>query len=121
MTKLPKKFTKQLKDLVNIAYEREADIRLQEFSKSVDEWRKGLLGGVELISLIHEFDRGQSKAFTGMYDRLDPPLLVSRALVEGFIKNDEVPKELLGILKNVIEFYKKNKPQAREEIPEDLL
>ncbi len=121
MSRLPKKFDKQLQELVNLAYEREANRRLREFSKSIDEWRKGLLGGGELISLIHEFDKGQSKAFTGMYDRLAPSLLVSRGLVEGFLKKDEVPKELLGILKNAMESYEKNRPPARVEVPEYLL
>ncbi len=74
MPRLPRKFNKELQKLVNIAYGREANSRLGEFSKSIDEGRKWLLGSGELSSLIHEFDRGQSRALTSMHDRLDPSL-----------------------------------------------
>ena len=120
MTKHNKNNNKELRELVNTAYEREVNNQLLTFSKNIDEWRNGQLEATELISLIHEFDIGSSKVLLDMYESTEPKVLIARAIVEQLLTEEEISKELLCRLRNAIEYYKLNSPPSRPEIPEDL-
>lgn len=109
MTGIDKSTYNQLREIVNIAYEREANNRLLDLSESFDDWRNELLGGGELFSLVQEFGQRQVKAIMDMYDSLEPELLIARAVVEGFLTEDEIRKVLSGRLKKAIEFYREKK------------
>jgi len=102
MSAIEKKLDKEIQRLVNIAFEREANRRLQNMSDSFDDWKNDLLGGSELLSLVQEFVRGQADRMFGMYDSLDPKLLIARAVVEGFLNENEIPKMLRDFIKKTI-------------------
>ena len=70
------------------------------------EWRSGAIGSGELSHRIHEWDRGPSSALFKEYNDGSPEMSLAYAIVIGILKEDEIPAEVLDMIRNSIAFYR---------------
>ncbi|NQT69861.1 MAG: hypothetical protein HQ552_09795 [Desulfobacteraceae bacterium] len=89
---------KKLRELAGIANERELDQEMEKLFQHFENWRSGKISCFELSDLIHKFHQGASREIWTTYAYGDPDTAVSRALVLGFLKREEISEELLKIL-----------------------
>jgi len=101
-----KSIRKKLSQLASIAYERELDQELEKLGQRFDNWRNRKIDGFELNDLIHKFHQGTSRDVWKTYNYLDADMVVSRAIVIGLLKKEEIPEDLLETIKSHIDFWK---------------
>lgn len=102
MSELSKRVRKQARDLIRIAYARELNYYLDELAQKFDEWRKNKVDCWELNDWIHQFHDGSSRDLYKIYHYTKGEvLLVMRAIVHGFLKKEEIPKELLELTNKI--------------------
>ena len=97
---------KRLRELSGIANERELDQEMEKLYQYFENWRSGKISCFELSDLIHKFHQGASREIWTTYAYGYPDTVVSRALVLGFLKKEEVSEELLEILEPRIDLFK---------------
>ncbi|MBN1901062.1 hypothetical protein JW926_07030 [Candidatus Sumerlaeota bacterium] len=108
MAVISKDSRKQLKELAQVAYERELAHHLNELAEKFEKWKNKEITSSELNELIHNFYNGTSKRLYSIYHYLDSDGIVARALAFGFLSDDEVPKELKSQIRSMINFYKEH-------------
>ena len=96
---------RRLRELAEIAYERELKKSLTVLAATFDQWKSSKITSLELSQLLHEFDRGESRDLWSMYDTPEHDMVVARALVKGILTNKDVGEELAGVLQPHIRFY----------------
>jgi len=106
---------KTLRQLAETAWKRELGSHLAELGKKFDEWRDGTINAFELSDLIHEFHQKPSRRVWGIYTGLKPDELVARAVAFGFLREDEVPEEVLALLRPQIEFFRPDTDRREEQ------
>jgi hypothetical protein len=93
----------RLRELAELAYERELARALSDLEDDFKRWRAGETNAFALSESIHEFHQGAARDLFSMYGRTEPELIVARALHEGILSMDEmgdvVIKQLAGHLK----------------------
>jgi hypothetical protein len=94
-----------LRQLANLAWERELNAELRALDNSFAEWKAGVLGPHELSDRIHAFHHGAAQALYVRYTRIHPPELVARAVGLGILSESEVPSHLLDALAKGIQYY----------------
>lgn len=88
--------------MIRVAYTRELNHHLDELARKFDEWRKNKVDCWELNNSIHQFHDGKSRDLYKIYNYTkDEVFLIARAIVHGFLKKDEVPKELVELTNKV--------------------
>src|SRR5262245_3466 len=96
-----------LRQLATTAYERELQGLLDELERSFVRWRQGQIDVVALAEEVDRFARGPARR--RLEDRYRTtsalPMSVAWAIVRGILKTEEVPKEVLDPLGNVLAFY----------------
>lgn len=101
---LPKPIKRALRSLSHQAHEAELRRALSELSRHFDRWKAGEIDSFELSDRIHEFHDGPNReAYLRYNSRLDLRFLVGRALREGLIERESVPREVLPYLGDTIE------------------
>ena len=106
---------KRLRELADLAYQRELDAVLRELDSSFADWRRGDIDGFQLSDLIHEFHQGPSRQLFGLYSRLKPPALVARAVALRLIERSDTPPEAWSRLERAIEYYEKERDFEEDE------
>lgn len=101
-----KRIRKIFRELASKAYERELTKHLTKLAEKFDDWRSNKIDSGQMSTLIHKYYRGPSKDMFSMYNSLDTDVLVIRAVVNGFITEDEIPDELLEYVKERVEVFK---------------
>ena len=105
MNRYTKSQRKKLQQLASIANERELDQELEKLFQHFENWRSGKINCFELNDLIHKFHQGASREIWKTYAYSDPDTAVSRAIVLGFLKKEEVSNELFEILDSMINTF----------------
>ncbi len=105
---------KQLRELVEVAHDRELGLYLSELETRFGEWRDGQIGPTELSDFIHEFHDGSSRAVYKTYTILKRDQLVARAIGIGLLREDEVSEEIREMLSDSIAYFR-----GHYEIDED--
>ncbi len=95
---------KKLRQLAAIANERELDQEMEKLYQHFESWKKKEIDCFELSDLIHKFHQGASREIWTTYAYSDPDMTVSRAVVLGLLKKEEIPEDLLDCLDSRIEF-----------------
>ena len=108
MAQIPKTSRKQLRELAQIAYEREMTHHLNELAEKFEKWKKNEITSSDLNELVHNFHNGTSKQLYCIYNYLDVDGVVARAIAFGFLSEKEVPGELISLIQNMITFYKEH-------------
>jgi hypothetical protein len=107
-----REFTKserrRLRALAEEAYARELDTALSDLESAFSDWRRKHISGFQLSDLIHEFHQGIARALYSDYTRLDPGLLVARAVSRRLLEEREVPDALLEALAPLVAYCRES-------------
>lgn len=98
-----KKEKKKLRELADLAYERELNNALNKLEEKFVSWKKGSIGSFELSHEIHLYHNGISQELYKKYnysDLLD--LTVGWAIANNILKKEEVGEGLLNKLEIII-------------------
>jgi len=105
---LTKAEKRKLRALAEEAYAHELDNALRDLDSGFSDWRQKHITGFQLSDLIHEFHQGPSRELFSDYTRLDPGLLVARAIARGLLKEHEVPEVLRMALGSLIAYCRES-------------
>ncbi|HEY2932541.1 MAG TPA: hypothetical protein VGK99_12425 [Acidobacteriota bacterium] len=106
MKDYPKHIKELIRQYADLAYEEELGRELEGLFNAFDDWRNQKISSIQLADLLYEFNKGPGKELYVRYHTqpvLD--LLVAQAIVNGTLKRDQVPAELLEQLVTAIQFY----------------
>jgi hypothetical protein len=70
-----------------------------------DAWRADQISAGELNDLIHRYDTGIARKLYQQYTNASPVLQVAYAIVEGILKEADIPEEVWPYLQNALAFY----------------
>jgi hypothetical protein len=119
MQNLPKPIKRVLRQLMDVAYERELHRELEKLEQSFAAWRKGTISSFELNELIHKHHDGPSRELWSRYRNVRAAdMLVTSAVVEGLIKEEEVPVEVLATISRQLAFYRSWQEREAPHEPE---
>jgi hypothetical protein len=106
MTKFTRRERGELRKLSMKAYERELAQELSRLKEQFAGWREGKVDSFELSNIIHEFHNGVSRELYTEYMNVSPHLMVSYALVDGILSEEEIQSDVLEKLAQAIELYR---------------
>jgi hypothetical protein len=119
MQDLPKPIKRALRQIMDVAYERDLHRELEKLDQSFAAWRDGTINSFELNEIIHKHHNGPSRELWSRYSySRDDDMIVASALVEGLIKEEEVPPEVLAALSQQIGFYRSWQEREAPQTPE---
>lgn len=119
MQDLPKPIKRALRQLMDVAYERELHRELEKLDQSFAAWREGTLNSFELNELIHKHHNGPSRELWSRYSSYrDADMSVAYAVVEGLIKEEEVPPEVLAAMSQQLGFYRSLQEREGPQTPD---
>lgn len=105
-TEQPSKSLKRLlREWAGIAHERELGRALGDLRRQFDEWQAGGLTAFDLNERIHRFHDDTSREIWVRYSQNPFDVSVAFAVVNGIIRRDELPGELVEHLATLIESY----------------
>ena len=110
-----KSVKRSLRQLAATAHEREVGVHLSRLAESFAQWQAGTLETWDLTDQIHQFHNGPSRALFNTYNGRDSDVAVAHALVEGILKESEVPPEVAAAIAHAIAFYRYLKQDAEEK------
>jgi len=94
---------RRLRELAELAYERELSRELADLEVEFRRWRAGETNAFDLSEAIHHFHQGAARELFSRYGGSDPELVVAAAIHNGVISKDEAGaamiKHLAGHLK----------------------
>lgn len=96
---------KDLRRLVELAYERELSEELGVLEESFHQWRCGSINAYDLSQAIHEFHDGPARDLYVSYNRLKPEVLVARAFAHGVLTEKDVVPSIRDALQSLIAHY----------------
>ena len=99
---------RRLRELADIAYERDLRNSLSAFSAKFDDWKVGKITSSQMSRLLHEYDYGESRRLWGMYQTPRHDMLVARAIAIGLLSEKEVGEDVVLLLSQQIAFYKED-------------
>jgi len=85
-----KKMQRHLRELAELAYERELSAPSQALLQEFLRWEKKEMDVFELNAKIHEFHQGISRSLYAQYSGADAAIGVASALHRGIVKRDEM-------------------------------
>lgn len=119
MRDLSKPIKRVLRQLMDLAYERELHRELEKLDQSFANWRDGTINSFELNELIHKHHNGVSRELWSRYSSYrDADMIVAYAVVEGLIKEQEVPPEVLAAMSRQFGFYRSWQEREEPQAPE---
>ena len=92
MNDLTKKQKKHLRELTEIAYERDLSRCLEVVSKNFDAWKKNEISTWDLNQLIHEYHNEIARELYKSYVMTDSIFSVAFGVAQGVISLDDVDK-----------------------------
>ena len=93
MNELTKSQRRAVRELLGEAHEAEIASALLNVETALSEWRSGKILPSEVNERIHEYHKEAQQIFK-TYNYLHPILALSRAVVLGFIKVEQIPEVL---------------------------
>ena len=108
MDRYSKSQRKKLRQLKDIAYERELDQELSELYQDFQKWWNKEIDGFELNGLIHKYHQGSLRGVWKTYNYMDLYMVVSRAVALGLLKKEDIQEDILEIIDTRIDFFSGN-------------
>jgi hypothetical protein len=99
---------RRLRDLADIAYEREVKLSLEPLAASFEDWRMGKISSLALSSLVHEYDYGMSRSLWGKYQSRYYDVIIAAAVAKGILSEQEVGADIIQVLSSTIQFMKQD-------------
>ena len=107
MQDVPKKTKRLVREWAGVAHDRDLRNALSELRAHFDRWERGEIDSFELNDLVHRYHEGPSRDIWKRYatNHLEPA--VAAAAVDGVLRKEELPKELVQHIAGWIEFYER--------------
>lgn len=86
---------RRLRELAELAYERELSRELADLETEFGRWRSGETNAFDLSEAIHIFQQGAARELFSRYGRSSQELVVAQAIRAGVISRDEVGAPML--------------------------
>ena len=118
MKKYSKKIQNELRRLAGIAYERDMEKALSELESHFKDWRSGVLSPHDLNDLIHKHHDGISRNLWKFYT-VSPEVTVPQSVVDGTIREKEIPKEVLEYIADSVAFYQEKEQTINKNPPDN--
>ena len=109
MDEYSKSIRRVLRELRDIAHEREISQHIEKLWEKFQEWKSGKIQVWDLTEVIHEFDYRTARQLYLYYNGNKPDITVCDAINAGLLKEDEVPSKVLDVIKWKLEKYRKLK------------
>ena len=93
---------RELNRLAALAHDRELTAALAAVEGQFRQWRAGAIGPHELSDAIHVFHQGPSRELWVRYTDGPAYLAVLGAIRRGVVAEDEVPSEVLELLRPLV-------------------
>ena len=107
MTDLTKSQKKHLRQLAKDCFEKEMSLALEDLFQDFKKWKNNEISTWDLTDKIHEHLNKKGKELGKLYvDLNDPRIALSRAVVKGIIKIEDVQENCRPLLQGLIEFYR---------------
>ena len=90
---LTKKQRKHIREMANIAYEREMAAALDKLLMSLQKWKQGEKTPFDLDGEIHQYHNGTARELYKQYATGDPDMAVLLALSRGTLKIEELSED----------------------------
>jgi hypothetical protein len=84
----------KLKDLANLAYERELNHALSKLHQHLELYRHRENKFFQMAELKIKFMQETSDEILRLYDHLAPDQAISRAVALGLLRKEEIPQEM---------------------------
>jgi lysine/ornithine N-monooxygenase len=103
---LDKSIRKKLRELADIAYERELGQHLSKLYNEFVAWRSGKISSHELADRVHQYHNGQLHDAYILFTDSKPDIVVAKALSMGIMTEDEVPDDVRKAIARSIEAFR---------------
>jgi len=114
MPKYSTKMRRALRELADVAYERELRVAVSHLADFFTQWQAGQVNTWDLVYRLHRFHYGPDRDLYKHYSWGPPDLVVAQAVVTGVLKESEVPPRVLAALDHAITFYRAlNDPERK--------
>ncbi len=104
---LTKSQRRLMRQLVDMAYERELAQELGKLEAEFARWRRGEVNVHELSERIHQFHNGPSRRLYVIY-RDDPEMAVGSAIGRGILTEEEATPAIVDAVKGFIELARED-------------
>lgn len=101
-----KSIGKKLRELANIAYERELSNHLSKLRDEFDAWGSGKISSSELSDRIRKFHNGPARNVYLVHSDSKADWVVARGLNMGLIAENEVPVDVRNCIARTIETFR---------------
>ena len=89
-----KPIRKKLRELADLAHERELSSALETLNCHFTRWRRQEINCFELNDRIHSFHQKISRELWKTYSSIEDDFLVCRAVKLGFLSKEDVPEKV---------------------------
>lgn len=96
---------KKLRQLSNIAFERELGKHLDELFHHFEKWKNDEIESSDLSHLIHKFHDGTAREIYKIYNYFSEDDLVARAFVKKLISEDELTNPIKEQIESRIKIF----------------
>ena len=97
-----------MRQLIDIAFERELDQELALLYQDFQKWRNKEIDGFELNGRVHKYHQGSSREVWKTYNYMDLDTAVSRAFALGLLKKEDIEEDILEIIETRIDLFSGN-------------
>lgn len=94
----PTEMNSKMKNLADLAYERELNRELSRVQRHIDLYRERESKFFDLQEIRFKFYREISDEIWRLYNRLEPYKVIERAVALGLLEDEEVPEEIRSIM-----------------------
>jgi hypothetical protein len=117
LDKYPKRIRKLIREFIPFCYEAELRKALTPLSEAFEQWKNGNLSSFDISEMIHEFHQGAAREIWKRYNN-NPfvDISIAWAIVDGIVKSDQFPPELIETLKDAFDFCEQQKKDAAEQV-----
>jgi len=112
MQEAPKRIRRLVREWAGIAHDRALRHALSELRVHFDRWDRGEIDSFELNDLVHRFHQETSREIWKRYATTRPEPVVASAVAAGVLRKEELPKELVQHIGDLIEFYEHDLPES---------
>ena len=115
---MPDRWTKrqkrELRELQEIAWERELGAALEDLQKDFHSWRNGDISPFELNDRIHRFHNGRSRKLFNTYSGSLDTFFLEFVVARGVIGESEISEDLLAVFRPHIVSCRKRLEVSKE-------